>query len=97
MAKWLSTNILALNAAVETAGAGEVGIGFAVVADEVRSLAQRCAQAARDTSTLIEESLIKRGDGKSTVDHMASAIQVITAKAGKVKTLVDRGCPPSLA
>jgi methyl-accepting chemotaxis protein/methyl-accepting chemotaxis protein-1 (serine sensor receptor) len=83
------TNILALNAAVEAARAGEAGLGFAVVADEVRNLAQRCAQAARDTTTLIEESIGKSNEGKSTVDQVVSAIQTITEESTKVKTLVD--------
>jgi methyl-accepting chemotaxis protein/methyl-accepting chemotaxis protein-1 (serine sensor receptor) len=83
------TNILALNAAVEAARAGEAGMGFAVVADEVRNLAQRCAQAAKDTAALIEESIAKSGAGKSRVDEVAMAIGGIVKEAGKVKTLVD--------
>src|SRR5260370_26872262 len=83
------TNILALNAAVEAARAGEAGLGFAVVADEVRNLAQRCAQAARDTSGLIEESIAKSHDGKVKVDQVVTAIRAITEESAKVKTLVD--------
>src|SRR5450759_2329832 len=83
------TNILALNAAVEAARAGEAGMGFAVVADEVRNLAQRSAQAARDTAALIEESIAKSNDGKVKVDQVAAAIRAITEEFGKVKTLVD--------
>jgi methyl-accepting chemotaxis protein len=83
------TNILALNAAVEAARAGEAGMGFAVVADEVRNLAQRCAQAARDTASLIEESIAKSVDGKAKTDQVAAAIRLITGDANKIKTLVD--------
>ncbi|MGE5647629.1 MAG: methyl-accepting chemotaxis protein [Acidobacteriota bacterium] len=83
------TNILALNAAVEAARAGEAGMGFAVVADEVRNLAQRCAQAAKDTAALIEESIAKSNDGKTKVDQVADAIRIITEESAKVKTLVD--------
>jgi methyl-accepting chemotaxis protein/methyl-accepting chemotaxis protein-1 (serine sensor receptor) len=83
------TNILALNAAVEAARAGEAGMGFAVVADEVRNLAQRSAQAAKDTATLIEESIAKTNEGSAKLDQVATAIRAITASAEKVKTLVD--------
>jgi methyl-accepting chemotaxis protein/methyl-accepting chemotaxis protein-1 (serine sensor receptor) len=83
------TNILALNAAVEAARAGEAGLGFAVVADEVRNLAQRCSQAAKDTASLIEESIANAADGKVKVDQVAQSIEGITAESRKIKTLVD--------
>lgn len=83
------TNILALNAAVEAARAGEAGMGFAVVADEVRNLAQRSAQAARDTAELIEGSIAKSNDGKIRVDEVVVAIRAITEEAQNVKALVE--------
>ncbi len=83
------TNILALNAAVEAARAGEAGMGFAVVADEVRNLAQRSAQAAKDTASLIEESIAKSNDGRAKVDQVTVAIRAISEESVKVKTLVE--------
>jgi methyl-accepting chemotaxis protein len=83
------TNILALNAAVEAARAGEAGMGFAVVADEVRNLAQRSAQAAKDTAALIEESIARSNDGKVQVDQVALAIRSLTEVSSEIKTLVD--------
>jgi methyl-accepting chemotaxis protein/methyl-accepting chemotaxis protein-1 (serine sensor receptor) len=83
------TNILALNAAVEAARAGEAGMGFAVVADEVRNLAQRSAQAAKDTAGLIEESIAKSQEGRGKLDQVSAAIRNITESAQKVKALVD--------
>ena len=64
-------------------------MGFAVVADEVRNLAQRSAQAAKDTAILIEESIAKSADGKTKVDQVASAIQTVTGDSAHVKTLVE--------
>jgi len=83
------TNILALNAAVEAARAGEAGMGFAVVADEVRNLAQRSAQAAKDTAALIEESIAKSNEGGTRLERVAAVIRAITESTVKVKTLVD--------
>ncbi len=83
------TNILALNAAVEAARAGEAGMGFAVVADEVRNLAQRSAQAARDTAALIEESISTSNEGSVRLQKVADVVGSITDAATKVKVLVD--------
>lgn len=83
------TNILALNAAVEAARAGGAGTGFAVVADEVRSLAQRSSQAAKDTASLIEDSITKSSLGASLVNRVASEIRQITASPSRMQVMVE--------
>jgi methyl-accepting chemotaxis protein len=82
------TNLLALNAAVEAARAGEAGAGFAVVADEVRNLAMRAADAAKNTSGLIEGTVKKVGEGSTLVDETNNAFKEVTESAGKVAELV---------
>jgi methyl-accepting chemotaxis protein len=83
------TNILALNAAVEAARAGEAGMGFAVVAGEVRSLAQRSAQAAKDTAILLEESITRSQEGTGRVEQVAHSITSITDNVLRVKGMVE--------
>jgi methyl-accepting chemotaxis protein/methyl-accepting chemotaxis protein-1 (serine sensor receptor) len=84
------TNILALNAAVEAARAGDAGMGFAVVADEVRNLAQRSAQAAKDTAGLIEEAMTSANEGSRKVEQAAGGFAAITERVTDVKGLVDK-------
>lgn len=82
------TNLLALNAAVEAARAGEAGKGFAVVAEEVRNLAQRCAEAAKNTSSMIEESVHNAEDGVHISSEVAEVLKEIHQGSGKVNDIV---------
>jgi methyl-accepting chemotaxis protein len=82
------TNILALNAAVEAARAGEAGMGFAVVADEVRSLAQRSAQAAKETAAMIESAITNTGRGVDMGTKVAHALEEIVNRVRQVDQLV---------
>jgi len=82
------TNILALNAAVEAARAGEAGAGFAVVADEVRNLAQRSAQAAKETADKIEDSIAKSANGVAISGKVSESLAQIVTKARQVDELV---------
>ncbi len=83
------TNLLALNAAVEAARAGEAGAGFAVVADEVRNLAMRAADAAKNTSELIEGTVKKVSEGGELVSKTNDAFAEVAESTSKVGELVS--------
>ena len=83
------TNLLALNAAVEAARAGEAGTGFAVVAGEVRNLAMRAAEAAGNTSQLIEGTLSKINQGSEIVGKTSDAFSEVAKGARKVGELIS--------
>ncbi|MBI5430050.1 MAG: hypothetical protein HY938_06275 [Nitrosomonadales bacterium] len=83
------TNILALNAAVEAARAGEQGRGFAVVAGEVRNLAQRSAAAAKEITTLIDDSVDKVDIGSRQVDQAGATMTEIVAAVKRVTDIMS--------
>ena len=83
------TNLLALNAAVEAARAGEAGKGFAVVAEEVRNLARRAADAARNTTELIETSRQNADGSVALAENLKRTFSGIQDTSGKVASLVS--------
>ena len=84
------TNILALNAAIEAARAGEAGKGFAVVADEVRNLAAKSAEAAQNTTNMIEGTVSAIEHGSSLVNETAEMMKVVEESAATVAELNNK-------
>ena len=82
------TNLLALNAAVEAARAGEAGAGFAVVADEVRNLAMRAAEAAKNTSNLIEGTVQKITAGNVLVSETSESFYVASQATTRIGSII---------
>jgi methyl-accepting chemotaxis protein len=83
------TNLLSLNASVEAARAGDAGKGFAVVAEEVRSLAQRSAQAAKDTENIIENNIRLSKEGFGMAKEVDESLEKINTEVFKVDELLE--------